>query len=111
MRQVFLLFALALMLGPFMGCKKTELEGAYANYQGSWYGPGIQMTLYSNGRADYTEYSGSATKTITGGRLVIDSSTLRISALFVNQRFNIDQAPKQTEYGWTMVLDGKTFQK
>lgn len=110
MKAYVTLFIAALFLLTFAGCKKTELDGAYSNYEGLWNGPGIEMRLMSNGRANYTEYSGSTTKEMTNARLVIDGNELKISAFLTNKKFNIDSPPAEDESGfWYMTLDGMVF--
>lgn len=120
MKRILVLFCVVSLAFAHSGCKKTELNGEYALYEGYWQSSNIALRLYQNGKADYEEYSGSSTKTITGGRLVIKNGTLKVAGGFVNKKFDIDQPPTEVVYtyddsqDWVvyeMVLDGMTFQR
>jgi len=109
MKPYFTLLAFCFLLFTLAGCKKTELDGNLSKYEGFWYGPSIQLTLYENGRADYSEHSGSMHKEISNARLVIKNNELKISSLLVNKKFKINKAPYQEDGFWFMELDNQPY--
>jgi hypothetical protein len=113
MKTLLTLSFVILLVISLTGCKKTELEGQYAIYEGYWSSSSENMTLYGNGRADYASYQGSTQKTISGGRLVINKGELKIVAGFLKVSFKIDSPPSTSQNSGftTMTLDGKEFYK
>lgn len=103
-----LLIGLLLVLGS---CKKTELDGAYQAYEGTWESFDSKMELQQNGRANYINFQSNRS---INGRLIIDGNRLKINAVFAGKNFNIDQHPIEQENDageveMAMVLDGMTF--
>jgi hypothetical protein len=109
MKHSLTLISACFLLFMLTGCKKTELDGNLSNYEGYWYGSNIEMRLYENGRADYSEHSGSVHKEITNARLIIQKNELKISSMFVNKKFKISRAPYQEDEWWYMELDNQTY--
>lgn len=95
------------------GCKKTELTGDLAKYEGTWESINSTMELKDNGRANFIEFLGTSRRSING-RLIISDSRLRITAVFASRNFNIDIPPTEQENEdgdteWMMRLDGMDY--
>lgn len=110
-----LIFVICIALLTLSGCKKTELDGNYANYEGQWHGPGITLDLHRDGTADYDSNGAGLGSLILQGRLVIKGNTLKISSplTFNVKKFRINTPPTKLSSGnfpeYIMRLDGMEF--
>jgi hypothetical protein len=115
MRKItFITLSIAVLMA-FASCKKTELTGSKAMYEGTWTSYTTTLTLNSNGRGSYNYDDGVTTKYINNGRLIIEGSTLKIK-MMVKKVYHIDVPPHSYSSGYgydvtTMTLDGEEFIK
>ncbi len=111
MRATISISILMVMLLLGSGCKKTELNGAYQEYEGRWKSFNSELELMSNGRANYINFQSNRS---INGRLVISGDKLKVTAVFASKNFNIDHPPTEQEnesgeLEVVMRLDGLDF--
>lgn len=114
MKNFIALSIISFLLFFSSSCKKTELKGSLAVYEGTWLSEKGTLILNQNGRASYNYTDGAMTKSIQDGRLIIKDNILKIK-LVVKEEFTIDTPPtidsSRNDYRPFMVLSGIEFIK
>lgn len=86
--------------------KKDALKPNELVFVGEWLGKrGTFIKIWPDGRGDFS----TANSSITGGRVSIENSSLRIGIFGFSKDWHIDKRPYLENGNWMMQLDGEIF--